>query len=62
MIYGFLDPWETLFIDLNIPKILLKIYEKYGEMEILFYEYENVGKPMFIDLGKGGHQKMMKIR
>ena len=27
-----------------------------------FYKSQNVEDPMFIDLGKGGHRQMMKVR
>ena len=40
MISGFGDPCEPLFIGLNIPKILSKIWEKHGDILKIVFSVE----------------------
>ena len=44
MISGFVDPWEPLFMGLNIPKCFNEYQEHYGHVFETYYvcEYDNL--------------------
>ena len=49
MISGFLDPWEPVFMDVNIPKYFKRYKKSYGRIfeKCYFYKYHKFGDPFF---------------